>query len=50
MHELEEHLDMDVLSEGGLFQRRLAAAVAGGDARTCAHLMRMIQLLPEECE
>ena len=47
MHELEEHLDMDVLSEGGLFQRRLAAAVAGGEARTCEHLLRMIQLLPE---
>ena len=45
MHELEEHLDMDVLCEGGLFQRRLAAAVEGGEAKNCERMLRMLQLL-----
>ena len=45
MHELEAHLDMRVVMEGGLFQRRLAAAVAGGEAGNCESMLRMIQLL-----
>ena len=46
LRELEEHLDMDVLAEGCRFQRRLAAAVAGGEAGNCESMLRMIQLLP----
>ena len=46
MRELEELLDMDVLSEGCRFQRRLAAAVESGEAGNCESMLRMILLLP----